>query len=201
MSEAAGLFEEPRLYPQMAAEGSRSLVRVNAVDRRGRKIEPAVLAAAEKVFHRALEHGLKLLSDPAVVANALEEVAATVSRAIRRKDPPSEPVPIRNLTAYVFKAFVRHVNRLKRKELAMISIADSVEFLRPQWADPTRQLETKILVDECLAQCDFITQDMFWRRLQGFSWEEVGKIHDLSAHAAEARFSHAMRKARERLNI
>jgi len=202
MSEAAGLFEEPRLYPQMAAESSRSLVRLNAVDRRGRKIEPVVFAAAEEVFSRALEHGLKLLGDPAVVANALEDVAATVSRVIRSKDPPSEPVPIRNLTAYVFKAFVRHVNRLKRKELAMISLADSGQSLSPpRWADPTRQLETKILVDECLAQCDFITQDMFWRRLQGFSWEEVGKIHDLSAHAAEARFSHAMRKARERLNI
>jgi len=44
----------------MAAEGSsRSLVRLNAVDRRGRKIEPAVLAAAEEIYPKALDHGLK----------------------------------------------------------------------------------------------------------------------------------------------
>jgi hypothetical protein len=51
----------------MAAEGSRGFFRLNALDRRGRKIEPAVLEAAEGIYSRALEHGLKLLGDPAVV--------------------------------------------------------------------------------------------------------------------------------------
>src|SRR6266702_2864625 len=140
--EASGVFVGTPVVPTMAAEG-RSLFRLNAVDRRGRKIEPAVLEAAEGIYSRAFEHGLRLLGDPAVVTTALEEVAAIVSRA----------------------------------------------------------LSNKILLDEVLAQCDFIAQDMAWRRMQGFSWEEVGKVHGLSAHAAEARFSHALQQARERLKI
>src|SRR5205085_2695724 len=129
-------------------------------------------------------------------SNALEEVAAVVSRVVEANDPPSDPTPIKNLPGYVFRAFVRHLNRLKRKELVLVSSnGDS----SPHWADPSQDFEMKILVDECLAQCDFVTQDMFWRRVQGFPWEEIGKIHRLSAHAAEVRFRHAVRAAHARL--
>jgi hypothetical protein len=34
--------------------------------------------------------------------------------------------------------------------------------------------------------------------MQGLSWEEVGEVYGTSADAAEARFSHALRRARER---
>jgi hypothetical protein len=50
-------------------------------------------------------------------------------------------------------------------------------------------------------QFDSIIQDMLCRYLVGFSWKEIGKVHGLSAHAAEARFSHAMQQAHERLKI
>lgn len=179
----------------MAANGS-PVSRLNPVDRLGRDIDPRVLTAAEEVFSRALEHGIKLLGDPAVVANALEEVAAVVSRVVKANDPPSDPIPIKNLPGYVFRAFVRHLNRLKRKQLVLVaSDGDS----SPRWADPSRDFDMKILVDECLAQCDFVTQDMFWRRVQGFSWGEIGKIHGLTGHAAEVRFRHALRRAQARL--
>jgi DNA-directed RNA polymerase specialized sigma24 family protein len=185
----------------MAAESSSSLFRLNAVDRRGRKIEPAVLQAAEGIYSRALEHGLKLLGDPSVIASVLEEVAATVTRLIEARDPPGEPTPVRDLRAYLFRAYLRHINRLKRKELIAISLSEVRETSVPPWADPSREFENKILLDECLAQCDFVEQDMAWRRMQGFSWDEVGKVHGLSAHAAEARFSHALQRARKRLKI
>lgn len=189
-----------RLYPQMAAQGSRGIFRLNPVDRLGRKIDDTVFAAAEAIFPRAFEHGLKLLGDPAIVMTALEEVAATVSRAVAAKDPPGEPVAIRDMPGYLFRAFLRHINRLKRKQLALVSLSE-VSQIPPVWADPSRELELKILADECLGQCDPVAQDMFWRRMQGFSWEEIGKVYDESAHAAEARFSAAMRRARARLKI
>jgi DNA-directed RNA polymerase specialized sigma24 family protein len=185
----------------MAAEGSRSLFRLNAVDRRGRKIEPAVLEAAEGIYSRALEHGLRLLGDPAVVTTALEEVAAIVSRAVRTKEPPGDRMHVRDLRAYLFRAFLRHINHLKRKEVTLVSLSERAQMPEPTWADPSREFDNKILLDECLAQCDFIAQDMAWRRMQGLSWEEVGKIHGLSAHAAEARFNYALQKARERLKM
>ena len=200
MSEASGLFAEPRLYPQMAAEGSRSLVRLNAVDRRGRKIEPAVLAAAEEIYPKALEHGLKLLGDPAVVTTALEEVAAMVSR-IRTKDLPVTAMPVRDLRAYLFQGFLREVNRIKRKQPKIVRFGEIGRTPDLPWADRSQQFENKVLLDECLARCHPFAREMALRRMQGFSWEEIGRDYGLSAHAAEAWFSYALKQARERLNI
>jgi len=183
----------------MASGAAPSYFRLNSVDRLGRQIDPAVLAAAETVFPRALEYGTNLLGDPAVVANTLEEVAATVSQLIARRDPPGEPAPIRNLPGYVFRAFVREVNRLKNKELAVLDAAIAGHTLAQRLADPARQLEMKLLVDECLAQFDFTERDMCWRRLEGFTWDEIGPVHGLSGHAAEVRFRNAVRAVKAKL--
>lgn len=184
----------------MAAEGFRSLVRLNAVDRRGRSIEPAVLAAAEEIFPKALEHGLKLLGDPAVVTTALEEVAAMVSR-IRTKDSPINAMPVRDLRAYLFQGFLRQVNRIKRKQPKLVRFGEVSRTPNPPWADASQQFENKVLLDECLARCHPFAREMALRRMQGFSWEEIGRDYGLSAHAAEAWFSYALKQARERLNI
>ncbi len=183
----------------MASGASPSSFRLNSVDRHGRQIDPAVLAAAEAVFPRALEHGVNLLGDSAVVANTLEEVAATVSQLIARRDPPGEPAPIRNLPGYVFRAFVRQVKRLKNKELAVLDAAIAGQALAQRLANPARQLEMKILMDECLAQFDFMERDMCWRRLEGFTWDQIGPVHGLSGHAAEVRFRNAVRAVKATL--
>jgi len=183
----------------MASGASPSSLRLNSVDRQGRRIDPAVLAAAEAIFPRALEYGTNLLGDTAVVTNALEEVAATVSQLIARRDSPGEPTPIRNLSGYVFRAFVRRVNRLKSKELAVLDAAIAGQALAERLADPARQLEMEILVAECLALFDFVEKDMCWRRLEGFTWDEIGPVHGLSGHAAEVRFRNAVRAVREKI--
>jgi hypothetical protein len=183
----------------MASGAAPSSFRLNSVDRHGRQIDPAVLAAAETVFPRALEYGTNVLGDTAVVANTLEEVAATVSQLIARRDPPGEPAPIRNLPGYVFRAFVRQVNRLKSREVAVLDAAIVGQTLAQRLADPSRQLEMKVLVKECLAQFDFTERDMCWRRLEGFTWDEIGPAHRLSGHAAEVRFRNAVRAVKAKL--
>jgi len=185
----------------MASGAAPSSFRLNSVDRQGRQIDPAVHAAAETVFPRALEYGTNLLGDTAVVANTLEEVAATVSQLIARRDPPGEPAPIRNLPGYVFRAFVREVKRLKNKELATLDAAIAGQTLAQRLADPSRQLEMEVLVAECLALFDFVERDMCWRRLEGFTWDEIGPVHGLSGHAAEVRFRNAVRAVKEKLAL
>ena len=183
----------------MASHSSPNLFRLNSVDRHGRKIDPTVLVAADEVFPRALEHGLNMSCDPAIVANVLEEVAAEVSGRLDERDETDHHQPIRNLPGYVFHSFVRQLNRLKTKELELVSADGTGMTHTPRWADPTAQFETKILLDECLAQCDFVIRDMFWRRVQGFTWEDIGKIHGLSGHAAEVRFRRAVKAAQARI--
>ena len=185
----------------MAAEGSSSLFRLNAVDRRGRKIAPAVLEAAEEIYPDALEHGRKLLGDPAVVTNVLEEVAASVSQTAKVKNPVGSPMHGRDLRLYLFRSFLNEINRQKRKVPRFVSLSDVVAVSNPPWADPLRELEAKMLLEKFLALCEPWMQDMALRRLQGFSWDEIGAVYGVSGHAAQARFSHALRQTRERLKI
>jgi DNA-directed RNA polymerase specialized sigma24 family protein len=185
----------------MAAEGSPSLFHLHAVDRRGRKIEPAVLEAAEEIYPDALEHGEKLLGDPAVVTNVLEEVAASVSLTAKVKNPLGSPMHGRELRLYLFRAFLNEVNRLKRQEPTFVTLSEVVAVSNPPWADPLRELEAKMLLEEFLALCEPWMQDMAFRRLRGFSWDEIGEAYGVSGHAAQARFSHALRLVRERLKI
>jgi DNA-directed RNA polymerase specialized sigma24 family protein len=185
----------------MAAEGSRSLFRLNAVDRRGRKITPSVLEAAEEIYPDALEHGCKLLGDPAVVTNVLEEVAAAVSRTARVKNPPGSPMQRRELRLYLFRAFLHEVNRQKRKVPRFVNLSEVVAVSNPRWADPLQELDDKILLDKFLTLCKPWMKDMVFRQLQGFSWEEIGEAYGVSGHAAQTRFSYALSQLRERLKI
>ncbi len=183
----------------MVSGAAPSSFRLNSVDRHGRQIDPSVLAAAETIFPKALDYGQSLLGDLAVIANTLEEVAANVSQRMARRDSSGEPEAIRNLPGYVFRAFVREVNRLKNKELAVLDAAVEGQTLAQRLADPARQLEMKVLVKECLARFDFTERDMCWRRLEGFTWDEIGPVHELSAHAAEVRFRNAVRAVKAKL--
>jgi hypothetical protein len=96
--------------------------RLSPIDGRGRRIDPVVLDVAEDIAARAIRHAEKLLRDPALATSLLEESAATVSRAIRAKNQTGN-APVRKLHAYLFRAFVRHVNRVKRKHPTFVELA------------------------------------------------------------------------------
>ena len=105
------------------ADHDHSGVSVNPVDRRGRRISPAVLRAAEEIGRRALRHAERQLIDPAVAASLLEEAAATVSRAMSAKAVAQRP--IRDLQSYLFRAFIRRINKKRKRET---SLAESLRF-------------------------------------------------------------------------
>ena len=183
--------------------GAQSLHRrssVSPVDRLGRRISPVVLDAAEEIGCRAIEHAEKLLIDPAVAAGLLEEAAATVSRALtsKKRCPQTD---IRDLPSYLFRAFLRRVDRIKKRQLTQVADVPVPRFGLGNSIDPQAAVEMKILVDELVARCDAVTREMFYRRIQGFSWKEIGQSYRISEHAAKARFSQALRRIGETLGL
>jgi DNA-directed RNA polymerase specialized sigma24 family protein len=173
---------------------------LSPVDRLGRPISPVVLNAAEEIGRRAIDHAEKLLIDPAVAAGLLEEAAATVSRALASKKHCSQN-DVRDLPSYLFRAFIRRVDRIRKKQLAQVNDVRVPTFGSGNSTDPQAAVEMKILVDELLTRCDAVTRDMFYRRIQGFSWEEIGRPYGISDHAARSRFSQALRRIGEKLGL
>lgn len=184
----------------MADRSRQSSFWINGVDRLGRGIDPIVLAAAEEVAPGALQYGERLLRDPALAATLFEESAATVSRVLRLKRDGAT-TRIRNLQAYVFRTFVRRVNRVRQRDLFLLNHSELNAEVHHKAVVTTEEMELRVLVSEFLARCDAVTRDMFYRRMQGFSWKEIGRIHDISAHAAESKFSQALRRVRKKLGL
>lgn len=169
------------------------------MDQRGRPISPAVLAAAEGISRRALYHAKRMLIDPAVAANLLEEAAASVSCTLQGNNV--EGSPVRDLESYLFRAFIRRLNKAKKQDILMTDAPQLEWFLsRLSW-DPTRAVEMKIFMDEFLMQCDPVRRDMACRRLADCSWRQVGHAHGISAHAAESKFNKALQQVRKKFGL
>ena len=175
-------------------------LRVSPVDRLGRSISPLVLDAAEEIGRRAIEHAKKLLIDPAVAAGLLEEAAATVSRAIASKKHCTQ-ANVRDLPSYLFRAFIRRADRIKKRQLTQADAAQVQTSGSSNSTDPQADIELKILVDELLTRCDAMTREMFYRRIEGFSWKEIGSSYGISDDSAKARFSQALRRIGENLGL
>src|SRR5437660_11539021 len=173
---------------------------ISPVDRLGRRISPSVLDAAEEVGRRAIEPAERELIATAVAATLLEEAAATVSRALDAKTHRTQNA-VRDLPSYLFLAFIRRVNRTKKRQLLLEDAVRVRSAGSHNSTDPEAELELKILVDELLTRCDPVTRDMFYRRIQGFSWKEIAKVYSISAHAAESRSSQALRRVRKKLGM
>src|SRR6267142_709928 len=175
-------------------------LRISPVDPLGRTISPPVLDAAEEIGCRAIQHAEKLHIDPAIAANLIEEAAATVSRAVDKRTHSIQE-PVRDLRAYLFRAFIRLAKKAKKRELMITAAALVLSITSHNSTDPLAELELKILVDEFLTRCDPVTRDMFYRRIQGFSWKGIGLSYGISSHAAESRFSQALHKIKQRLGL
>ena len=182
----------------MSDQRSEGRFRISPVDCRGRAIAAEVLAVAYEISGRALGHAENVLGDPALALSAFEETAATVSRVLSAQKRSGNG-KIRNLSGYLFRAFLRRVDRLVRTEL-LFGEHITNEFLESKISSSSEELELKLLVDELLTMCDAVTRDMFYRRAEGLSWKEIGRTYGITAHAAESRFSAALRRVRKRLH-
>jgi len=137
--------------------------------------------------------------DPALAANLLEEAAAAVSRALKARNTHVRPVG--DLESYLFRAFLRRLNRTKKRQSLLAEAVELQAFLsRISW-DPERELEMEIFIDEFLMQCDPIMRDVLCRRMEGCSWKEIGWAYRISSHAAESKFSQALQKVRKKLGL
>lgn len=170
--------------------------RISPTDHRGRMIDPTVVEAAEAIGQRAIQYADRILGDPAVAADVFDDAAATVSRVVRLKQRCQES--ILDLQAYLFRTFIRRVSKLKAHESRFIDRRHGDSNERSYGPE---EFDSKILIAELLARCDPTVRDMFFQRIQGFSWKEIGNAHGVSAHAAESRYSKALHRVGKRLGL
>lgn len=183
--------------PRREAKSSPRFL-LNSVDLLGREIDPAVLSVGNSIGPKAISYAEKLLGDPAVAMNLFEEAAASVSEAIRTKQASGSAV--RDLAGYLFRTYIRLVGQAKQKD-SMFSESLGIEAEAQISERDLVRAEAALLLDEIMSSCDRLTREVALRRLEGLSWKEIGERYGISGHAAEARFSKSLDRARKRLKI
>ena len=108
---------------------------------------------------------------------------------------------MRDVESYLFRAFLRRLNRTKKHQSRFAEAVELEASLSRLASDPRRSLEMKILIDELLMQCDPVNRDMLCRRLADCSWRDVGQAYGISAHAAESKFNQALQKVKKKLGL
>jgi hypothetical protein len=168
---------------------------VNAVDRLGRPTEPCVLSVAQDIAPQAVSYAQKSLADPCVAMNLLEEAAATVSEAVLAKQAAELP-PIRDLRAYLYRAFLRRVSAQRQAEIPLEEAFED-HFRLNEGMSFEETLEARLLLKQILRMCDRKTRWIIWERIEGRSWDEIAYDMLMSNHAARLHYSRALREIRE----
>jgi len=170
---------------------------VNSVDLRGRPIEPGVLSAANEVAPKALSYAEKFVGDSCVAMNLLEEAAATVSEAVRAKEAAQAP-PVRDMRAYVYRAFLRRIADERRSEERRRQAIEE-HFGTDEEASVEAETERKLALKQVLSLCDRKTREIIWSRIEGRSWDDIAYGCVMSNHAARLHYSKALRAIRDAL--
>lgn len=170
---------------------------LNAVDRLGRPIEPCVLSVAQGMAPQALAYAQNFIGDSCVAMNLLEEAAATVSEAVRAKEA-ARISPIRDMRAYLYRAFLRRIGEEERSEARLQEALEDDLRLGETMSIETR-VEAKLVLKQILSLCDGKTRAIIWGRIEGRSWDEISYDVVMSNHAARLHYSKALRAIRDAL--
>lgn len=172
---------------------------LNEVDRFGRPIAPEVFSVALEIAPRLIAHAQNMIGDSAVAATSLEEAAAAISAAIKEKQRTGAP-PVRDIGAYLFRAFIRIIDREEQKEAQLDQSIQELGETHGAQAEQGR-VEAAILINEIMSTCDRASRQIILLRLREYSWQEIGERFGISASAAEARYHKALDRARKKLRI
>lgn len=174
---------------------------ISEADERGNQVGSEVIAAAHRIWVRALRYVRGQTGDLTSSAEILEATCHCVSRALRRKAPDRT---IHNVDAYLYWAFVRRFNRTLAKE-AKIQYVGFVETF--PHSDPRSMSRFSPPADQRIEAMQLLgylspnVRTMMIRRHRGESWAEIGRDQGIKGHAAEMQFARAIKRARERLKV
>jgi DNA-directed RNA polymerase specialized sigma24 family protein len=153
----------------------------------GQKIWEAV----RRTWVSALRYAQRSVRDPAVVADCLEDAAASVLRANRENLER-----IQNLDAYLLRAFAREIARHVARESRLVGMEYAEQIAAPSHPDTF----SEVLAKELIAMMNPRMRMLFERRAEGYSWDEIGRDLRIDPHIAKQQFSFGLRTLAERIN-
>ncbi len=169
-----------------------------------------LLESAERAWPRVLSYAHWRLSRETssdererLAVEIWERVLQSVSRMMARNVGRREP--IRDLEAYLVRAFQHRLTRAWQKEtrrqqtiafLAPEALESLPESTQMKWAV---DFDLRIQIEEIVARMDDWTRGVWTSRLYGYSWREIAVQHGLNEQQAKMRYRYAIEKVRQQI--
>jgi DNA-directed RNA polymerase specialized sigma24 family protein len=161
------------------------------VGRNGKPLHPEVSSIAQQITRQALFYGETILGDSKRARSLFEHVVAEVSATVEAKRSGSSQ--FKDLRRYLLRTFVRRLSDEIRRRRGWKPLRSRTRV------KPRVSVEMALILDDVSAGCDKVTQDVVLRRIDGFSWHEIGIHYGLSAQATRVRFKKAFQRAQKGL--
>jgi hypothetical protein len=157
-----------------------------------RELADAAMEDCEHLLEYAERHSI----DPAQAQNIAEALVEDISSK-QQGTPSSER--IKKPRSYLRAAFMHAVDALEGKDerFKRVDVADLERLgAKEDWPE---QLDKKILVREIVSMMDLKTRRTYWRRSEGYKWNEIARGQGMRINTAIAVYTRGLTKVRERV--
>jgi hypothetical protein len=148
----------------------------------------AMIDAAQRVWEPVLVYTKKALGETEPAAGLLEKTVRSVESSQKKH-------AIRDLSAYIFRSYIREVSVERRRRRRLLPLEESP----PGLLHHASEIERRVLAQEVLAMIKVDVLPLVFRRMDGWTWEEIAIQFGEPKHALESRYSYEMRRVKDLL--
>ena len=148
----------------------------------------AMIDAARRVWGSVLAYTKQALGETEPALEFLEKTVRCVERSQKKHE-------IRDLSAYIFRSYIRQIaaERRRRRRLLPFDAATHGPL------HTETELEQRVLAQEALAMIRVDILPLVFRRMEGWTWDEIAAQFGQPKHVLESRYSYEMRRVRNLL--
>ena len=149
----------------------------------------AIIDAARRVWEPLLVYTQEVLGETETASEFLEKTVRHVERSKQKHT-------IRDLSAYIFRSYIRELAVERRRRRRLVPLEEST----PALLDQKAQIEQRILAQEVLALIRTDLLPLVFRRMDGWSWDEIAVQLREPKHTLESRYSYELRRVKNLLS-
>lgn len=160
-------------------------------------VDPMVFEAAGRVWPQAEHYARRVLRDGSAGFPLMMRAVATVSRV--RADPGAG---VRYLDAYLLTTYRRFVLAEASKESGRKDLLSAHAAHAADWFESTHGfdgVDRRVLIRQLTHRMDPWTRRVFALLLQGYSFDDIGRLHGRSPQGARNRFRDSLRRLRRQI--
>jgi hypothetical protein len=150
----------------------------------------AMIEAARRVWGSLLAHTKQALGETEPALEFLEKTVSRVERAQKKYE-------IRDLSAYIFRSYIREIAAERRRRRRLLPL-DAATHGLPHGGT---ELEQRVLAQEALAMIRVDILPLVFRRMEGWTWDEIAAQFGQQKHVLESRYNYEMLRVRKLLGV